>query len=90
MRDNALVNFSGLEGHSMPIDLNIEHLIKFLKVLFNLGLSLLLVLVLITMKAIFCSEGDLFYVGSSWRHFRNCQPSSRRQKASRMRTWDCL
>ncbi|KAG1847983.1 hypothetical protein C8R48DRAFT_615185, partial [Suillus tomentosus] len=34
MRDNALVNFSGLEGHSMPIDLNIEHLIKFLKQFF--------------------------------------------------------
>ncbi|KAG0698558.1 hypothetical protein DFH29DRAFT_1081734 [Suillus ampliporus] len=34
MRDNALVNFSGLEGHSMPIDLNIEHLIKFLKMFF--------------------------------------------------------
>jgi uncharacterized protein DUF6589 len=27
MRDNMLVNVSGLEGHSMPIDLNIEHLI---------------------------------------------------------------
>ncbi|KAG2737658.1 hypothetical protein P692DRAFT_20788007 [Suillus brevipes Sb2] len=34
MRDNALVNFSGLEGHSMPIDLNIEHCIKFLKQFF--------------------------------------------------------
>ncbi|KIK38000.1 hypothetical protein CY34DRAFT_91720, partial [Suillus luteus UH-Slu-Lm8-n1] len=31
MRDNALVNLTGLEGHCMPIDLNIEHLIKFLK-----------------------------------------------------------
>ncbi|KIK40439.1 hypothetical protein CY34DRAFT_24807 [Suillus luteus UH-Slu-Lm8-n1] len=34
MCDNALVNFSGLEGHSMPIDLNIEHCIKFLKQFF--------------------------------------------------------
>lgn len=27
-----LVNVSGLEGHAMPIDLNIEHLIGELKV----------------------------------------------------------
>ena len=32
MRDNMLVNVSGLEGHAMPIDLNIEHLIGELKV----------------------------------------------------------
>lgn len=32
MRDNMLVNLTGIEGHCMPIDLNIEHLIKFLKV----------------------------------------------------------
>lgn len=32
MRDNMLVNMTGLEGHWMPTDLNIEHLIKFLKV----------------------------------------------------------
>ncbi|KAF8837838.1 hypothetical protein BDN67DRAFT_1026024 [Paxillus ammoniavirescens] len=31
MRDNMLVNPTGLEGHFMPIDLNIEHLIIFLK-----------------------------------------------------------
>ncbi|KIJ05902.1 hypothetical protein PAXINDRAFT_20870 [Paxillus involutus ATCC 200175] len=34
MRDNMLVNLTGLEGHCMPIDLNIEHLIKFLKLFF--------------------------------------------------------
>jgi hypothetical protein len=32
MQDNALINLTGLEGHSMPVDLNIEHHIKFLKV----------------------------------------------------------
>jgi hypothetical protein len=32
MRDNMLVNVSGLEGHAMPIDTNIEHLIGELKV----------------------------------------------------------
>jgi hypothetical protein len=32
MRDNMLVNVSGLEGHAMPIDLNMEHLIGQLKV----------------------------------------------------------
>ncbi|KAF9218559.1 hypothetical protein BS17DRAFT_720326, partial [Gyrodon lividus] len=31
MHDNMLVNLTGLEGHCMPIDLNIEHLIRFLK-----------------------------------------------------------
>ncbi|KAF8844129.1 hypothetical protein BDN67DRAFT_1066260 [Paxillus ammoniavirescens] len=31
MRDNMLVNLTGLEGRFMPIDLNIEHLIIFLK-----------------------------------------------------------
>ncbi|KAG6835025.1 hypothetical protein H0H93_005508 [Arthromyces matolae] len=34
MRDNMLVNVSGLAGHWMAIDLNIEHLIGYLKVLF--------------------------------------------------------
>ena len=32
MKDNMLVNISGLEGHAMPIDLNMEHLIGQLKV----------------------------------------------------------
>jgi len=32
MRDNMLVNVSGHEGRSMPIDFNIEHLIGELKV----------------------------------------------------------
>ena len=32
MRDNMLVNVSGLSGHFMPVDLNIEHLIGYLKV----------------------------------------------------------
>ena len=30
--DNMLVNLMGIKGHCMPIDLNIGHLIKFLKV----------------------------------------------------------
>ncbi|KAF8834600.1 hypothetical protein BDN67DRAFT_868772, partial [Paxillus ammoniavirescens] len=34
MCDNMLVNLTGLEGHCMPIDLNIEHLIKFLNLFF--------------------------------------------------------
>ncbi|KAH9011587.1 hypothetical protein EDB84DRAFT_1590667 [Lactarius hengduanensis] len=37
MRDNMLVNVSGLTGHAMPIDLNIEHLIGELKVCSNRG-----------------------------------------------------
>ncbi|KAG6808025.1 hypothetical protein H0H92_005659, partial [Tricholoma furcatifolium] len=35
MRDTMLVNVSGLAGHWMAIDMNIEHLIRFLKALFN-------------------------------------------------------
>ncbi|KAF8149569.1 hypothetical protein B0H34DRAFT_679328 [Crassisporium funariophilum] len=31
MRDNQLLNLSGLPGHSMPVDLNVEHLIGELK-----------------------------------------------------------
>ncbi|KIK92518.1 hypothetical protein PAXRUDRAFT_26690 [Paxillus rubicundulus Ve08.2h10] len=31
MQDNMLVNLTGLKGHFMPVDLNIEHLIRFLK-----------------------------------------------------------
>jgi hypothetical protein len=32
MRDNMIVNVSGLSGHFMAVDLNIEHLIGYLKV----------------------------------------------------------
>jgi hypothetical protein len=39
MRDNMLVNPSGLEGHAMPIDINIEHLIGELKVRFLSAIS---------------------------------------------------
>ncbi|KAH8979980.1 hypothetical protein EDB86DRAFT_2768527, partial [Lactarius hatsudake] len=34
IRDNMLVNLSGLPGHAMGIDMNIEHLIRYLKTLF--------------------------------------------------------
>ncbi|KII90706.1 hypothetical protein PLICRDRAFT_70357, partial [Plicaturopsis crispa FD-325 SS-3] len=34
MRDMMLVNFTGLAGHFMAIDLNIEHIIGYLKLLF--------------------------------------------------------
>ncbi|KAF8153396.1 hypothetical protein B0H34DRAFT_662758, partial [Crassisporium funariophilum] len=36
MRDNQLLNLTGLPGHSMPVDLNIEHTIGELKVYFSL------------------------------------------------------
>ncbi|PPR05788.1 hypothetical protein CVT26_010162 [Gymnopilus dilepis] len=35
MRDNMLINVSGLPEHAMPIDSNIEHLIGYLKRLFS-------------------------------------------------------
>ena len=31
MRDNMLVNVSGKPGHAMGIDMNIEHMIRYLK-----------------------------------------------------------
>ena len=37
MCDNMLVNLTGIEGHCMPINLNIEHLIRFLKVRLSHG-----------------------------------------------------
>ena len=40
MRDNMLVNISGLEGHSMAIDINMEHLIGQLKVNFRFILAI--------------------------------------------------
>ncbi|KIK76079.1 hypothetical protein PAXRUDRAFT_36944 [Paxillus rubicundulus Ve08.2h10] len=39
MQDNMLVNLTGLKCHFMPIDLNIEYLIKFLKVGHSLGIA---------------------------------------------------
>lgn len=32
MRNNMIINISGLSGHFMAVDLNIEHLIGYLKV----------------------------------------------------------
>ena len=32
MRDNMIINISGLSGHFMAVDLNIEHIIGYLKV----------------------------------------------------------
>jgi hypothetical protein len=42
MRDSMLVNPSGLQGHFMGTDLNIEHLIRYLKVSLLLSSILLL------------------------------------------------
>ena len=35
MRDNMIVNISGLDGHSMAIDINMEHLIGQMKASFS-------------------------------------------------------
>lgn len=32
MRDNMIINISGLSGHFMAVDLNIKHIIGYLKV----------------------------------------------------------
>ena len=81
MRDNMLVNVSGIPGHAMGIDLNIEHLIGYLKVFhsyskfasryadtgFNLGAI--------------CSKGNLFQLGPPWQHFSWYTLSADDQKA---------
>ncbi|KAG0695544.1 hypothetical protein DFH29DRAFT_1083321 [Suillus ampliporus] len=67
MRDNALVNLTGLEGHCMPIDLNIEHLIKFLKACLAVylnSLSLIDELRCYTVKLFFSAKG----IYSTWDH----------------------
>ena len=72
MRDSMLVNFTGLEGHFMPIDLNIEHLIRSLKVrirVINIMISLYLIC---NELALFCCKRNLCKLGSTWRHLSNC------------------
>jgi hypothetical protein len=70
MRDNMLVNLTGLVGHCMPIDLNIEHLIGFLKASVS-GVSDLPYLSLAFTVPFYC-QGSLFYMGTTWQHFRYC------------------
>ena len=79
MRDNMLVNVSGLEGHAMPIDLNIEHLIGELKVVF------LTILPSQFQHCVgpFTSQRPSVNVGSSWKHFSSCGHSEKTQKTSR-------
>ena len=74
MRDAMLINMSGLEGHWMPIDLNIEHLIKFLKV--RLTEILCVQDVHLTIKnntlVFFRSERGLCIMGPSRRYLSIC------------------
>jgi hypothetical protein len=57
MRDIMLVNPSGLEGHAMGIDMNIEHLIGYLKVcIFFISSQNLLTAL---SQGFICCKGDL-------------------------------
>jgi len=56
MRDIMLVNPSGLQGHAMGIDMNIEHLIGYLKVcIFSISHLLLTAL----SQGFICCKGNL-------------------------------
>jgi len=72
-----LVNPSGLDGHAMPIDLNIEHLIGDLKVSTKVS-SLTREL---TSIGTVCGERDLCKLGSSWEYFGMCQPPTSHEEA---------
>ena len=85
MRDNMLVNFTGLEGHFMPIDLNIEHLIWFQKVRTTINT---MVIYLIRHLALLHSKGCLCELGSTRRHLSNTRPSSARSQASWLLPWN--
>lgn len=67
MQDNMLVNVSGLKGHSMPIDLNIEHLIGELKVYLNHVLILCLGIKLGITEITFGQRSSID-VGSPWKY----------------------
>lgn len=70
MRDNMLVNVSGLPGHAMGMDLNIEHLIRYLKVRISL-LQHLLASLKIAIQDLFAAKG----IYSNWDRLGNIAAS---------------
>lgn len=71
MRDNMLVNMSGLDGHFMPIDLNIEHIIGQLKV----GtISIITTRYLHLLESPGCQRARV-NMGPAWRHIGGNRPS---------------
>jgi len=78
MRDIMLVNPSGLQGHAMGIDMNIEHLIGYLKVcIFSISRLLLTAL----SQGFICCKGNLCRLGSSWEYLSGSQLPSAHQEA---------
>lgn len=59
MRDIMLVNPSGLQGHAMGIDMNIEHLIGYLKVWIFSNISRLRLLLTAPSQGFICNKGNL-------------------------------
>lgn len=54
-----LVNPSGLQGHAMGIDMNIEHLIGYLKVWIFSNISRLRLLMTAPSQGFICNKGNL-------------------------------
>jgi hypothetical protein len=68
MRDNMLINPSGLEGHAMEIDKNIEHLIDDLKVCNNY-IHTCIVQILTFFLGTICVERNILQLGQARQHF---------------------
>ena|ERR1700690_2606014 len=82
MRDNMIVNLSGLDGHAMAIDLNIEHNIGYLKVRLSVLAMLFHDYNRVEIEVI-RREGYILHMGPSRQHIRICQLPTRREKTGR-------
>ena len=73
MRDIMLVNPTGIPGHAMGIDLNIEHLIRYLKV----SCSIIFVFVNYVNNGntvgLVCGQRHLWKLGPAWKHIGSYQ-----------------
>lgn len=89
MRDIMLVNPSGLDGHSMAIDMNIEHLIGFLKVSFALYSSSTIYSTSSQLKETIFFEGSVWYMGPTSEHLGFSQLPSTHQETGgkKSRIW---
>jgi hypothetical protein len=67
MRDCMLVNPSGLLGHWIAIDMNIEHLIQYLKVCYISTKPCLTNSYAAPLVSV-CCERPLLFLGSAGRH----------------------
>lgn len=68
MRNIMLVNPSGLSGHCMAIDFNIEHLIGYLKV--SIYLVFIEHFISNTIQGFICCKGTIQQLDSPWGYLR--------------------